>query len=378
MQTSNSNHQVRLSFVGDICLSGGLQNTLITYGSSHPFKKIGNKLQKSDLVIGNLECCITEGEYDPNTPHNVMIVPENLAQGLLDINLNVVSLANNHIMDAGTAGLISTQKFLERCGIDYFGAGLNIDFAEKPLIISRKSTRFAFLGACDVPWVYASDNKAGAFPMLAKRMLKQIEEGKKLADVIIFSIHADLEFSPYPSPSRVKLSRWLVDNGADLVIQHHPHVCQGVEHYHNGLIAYSLGNFVFFVRGNTYFEEKSGTDWGIILHIDFDPASTTNRFAHSIVPVSINQDNATVASEGNALDEQMSFLSFISRQLENPREIRRQRLMRCLKQVKSTFYTHYYLLRREGVVAMLTSGFKILLSPYERRWMLSLITLGVF
>jgi poly-gamma-glutamate synthesis protein (capsule biosynthesis protein) len=290
----------------------------------------------------------------------------------------VLGLANNHIMDSGLAGLLSTQRFLEAQRISYFGAGPSRQEAERSLIVKCNGLKVAFLGACDVPHVYATDRKAGVAPMFSKRLRSRIKSCRENADIVVVCLHADLEFVSYPSPSRVRLSRWLVDQGADLVIQHHPHVCQGVELYRNGLIAYSLGNYVFPVERNEYFENKPGTAWGIILYVDVDVASPTQRITYTTIPVTIDRENRTVLSEGMERDNQCRYLSDISSQLDKWNFLRQQRFTRCLAEARSTALGLYYLGRRQGFLAMCYACLKTLRSAYERRWMYSILSWGLW
>lgn len=370
--------KVKLSFVGDICLAGGLQDKLAENGPDYPFLATHHILQQSDLVIGNLECCIIEPQAVYCPPANIMKVPEYLADGLARSCINVVSLANNHILDDGESGLISTQKFLDKHGIRYFGAGRNLYDAEQALYITVNDVRFAFLGACDVPSVYADIGQSGVASMDSRRLINRITESRRNADIIVVSMHADIEFTPYPAPSRVRLSRWLIENGADFVIQHHPHVCQGVEYYKGGLIGYSLGNFIFYSNGNHYFKNKHGTDWGMILNIDVDILQNEKQFQFSIIPVTIDAENSTIPSAGDYYNEQIQFISIISKNLSSWKVLHHQRMQCCLNEFKNNLYRLYYLWRRKGFLLMLKSSVKLIMDPYERRWMYSLLTWGLF
>jgi Bacterial capsule synthesis protein PGA_cap len=368
---------VRLAFVGDICLGGGLQNDLLRRGPDFPFVEVRKVYESADLVIGNLECCVFN---QPRTdlPANVMVVPESLASGLTESGIDIVSLANNHIVDGGREGLVSTQRFLHKHGIHYFGAGNSREEADKPLIVECKGLRIAFLGACDVPQVCVTDSRPGAAPILAERLRRRVSECRDRADIVVLLLHADLEFTHYPAPSRVRLSRNLIEHGADLIIQHHPHVCQGVEVYRDGLIAYSLGNFVFRVHGNNYFEGKPGTCWGLVLQVDVHVPSMHRRFNYELFPITIGEHNQTVVSADGDREEQLKLLAEFSRGLNNWGLLRRQRMARCLMEAKSSLFGLYYLGRRKGGVVMLRSLYSMLMNPYERRWIYSLLSLGMF
>jgi len=368
---------IRLTFVGDICLAGGLQADLLERGPGFPFVHVRGALEAADLVVGNLECCIVEQHRGLEPQNNRLIVPEHLASGLSKSGITVVSLANNHILDGGEEGLVSTQRFLEEQGILYFGAGANIKDAESPLLVPCKGRVIAFLGACDVPNVHAKASRSGVAPFDGARLRRRISECKEQSDIIVVSIHADLEFTAYPSPKRVRLSRWLADLGAHLVVQHHPHVCQGIEEFSSSIIAYSLGNFVFRVTGNEYLESKTGTEWGLILEVDVSTSGTRPQLSYRVCPVTITAQNQTILSEGRDRDTQLQVVAEVSAALANWNVLRRHRMARCLAEARSTAYMLYYLGCRNGMSAMLFAAVEILKSPYERRWIYSLLTLGV-
>jgi poly-gamma-glutamate synthesis protein (capsule biosynthesis protein) len=118
-------------------------------------------------------------------------------------------------------------------------------------------------------------------------------------DIVIISLHWGTENVHYPSPNQVKFARKLVDAGATIVLGHHPHVVQGIENYHNGLIAYSLGNFQFLPT-------KKQTKKSIILSVNFENGRIKG---YEIIPVMIDEDFVP-----HPLDHQRShdFLSFIN------------------------------------------------------------------
>jgi poly-gamma-glutamate capsule biosynthesis protein CapA/YwtB (metallophosphatase superfamily) len=162
-------------------------------------------------------------------------------------------------MDFGASGLRSIMEHLDKCGARYFGAGMTLGEAEAPLDIEIAGLRLALLGAPEFTASWASEDRPGLAPLSERRVLHRIVEAKKKCDFVIVFLHADLEFVRHPAPCRQRLCRRLIEQGADMVVQHHPHVCQGLERYGGGLIVYSLGNHVFQVRGVEYLDRR-GTD----------------------------------------------------------------------------------------------------------------------
>jgi poly-gamma-glutamate synthesis protein (capsule biosynthesis protein) len=120
-------------------------------------------------------------------------------------------------------------------------------------------------------------------------VLRDVEAARASAavDVLVVSIHADLEFVDWPAPHRLALSRRIIEAGADLVLSHHPHVPQGLERHGRGLIAYSLGNFVFPVLGNGYMQQGSVyTGRSFILLVEL---GRQGYVSHEIVPCRISE-----------------------------------------------------------------------------------------
>ena len=198
-----------------------------------------------------------------------------------------------------------------------------------------------------------------------------------LADLVVVCLHCDLEFSFFPSPGRVRLCRRLIDQGAHLVIQHHPHVCQGIEEYKDGLIAYSLGNFVFPVAGNAYMDKMPGTDWGLLLYVDVSLGSERPRLAWQAMPITIDTINRTLPSSGDRREEQLRALTVMSQGLRDPQKLRREWRKRCMREARSTYHVLAHVCQRNGLAEMLREGIKLARSPYERRWIYGLLTGGV-
>lgn len=363
---------ISLAFVGDVCLGAGVAEVMRSHGPDYPFREVATLLRRADLTIGNLECWISEGETTPNR----MAVAPAFAAGLASSGLSAMSLANNHIMDGGEQGLGSTNRVLDKLGIGHFGAGINLSTAAAPLVTAVGGIRIGIIGACDVAKIYARPGSAGIAPLNWRRLSEQVSSLKRNVDLTIVCIHADMEFSHYPSPARIRGSRRLVEAGADLVIQHHPHVCQGVEAYHGGLIAYSLGNFVFNVQDNPYMRNRAGCDWGAILFVDVKGSAPNRELSWKLLPVTIDSDHRPVPSIGLARERQLQELDRFSRGLSDKEFIRASWHKRCLVEAKVTAYSAFNQARRSGLSSAVRDTLGLLRLPHERRWLYGLLTNG--
>ncbi len=266
-----TSYPVRVNFVGDVMIArryenpGGVLDTLGVRGIFDPtLPWLGDA---ADITVANLECPLTlQGERHPTKPIVFRGRPGYVA-GLVHAGIDVVSLANNHVIDYGLAGLEETQGVLSGCDIVHSGAGADADEAYLPAFHQHSGVNFAFLAYSDrtgqydnyQPYLNAGRAKPGFAEQDTFRMFRVMESVRDDADFVVVELHAGEEYSPTPwdedesyspfalapSPADREIRRRLVDEGADVVICHHPHVLQGMEEYGGVLIVHSLGNFVF-------------------------------------------------------------------------------------------------------------------------------------
>ena len=240
---------ITIAAVGDIMLGTNYPDakTLPAPGTEL-FGNIATFIESADIAFGNLEGTILDqgGELKKCGKTEVCYrfrQPESLATQLKKTGFDVLSLANNHSGDFGPTGQRNTTKVLESLGIDHAG------LAAKPYTIIEKNG--LKIGICAF-----APNKGTADLNNLKGILKVVRGLSKRTDIVIFSMHAGGEGSNYrrvkPGAEKymgenrgdvLKIAHAVVDNGADLVIGHGPHVTRGMELYKNRLIAYSLGNF---------------------------------------------------------------------------------------------------------------------------------------
>lgn len=156
-----------------------------------------------------------------------------------------VCLANNHILDYGETALAHTIDKLSNHHIPFFGAGHVDDNFANPLIIETVKNRIAMFGYCSAGPCLAEKRSIGPAPLLEDKIIEDIANNRDKADFIVLQLHWGRPENGLPDYSQIKLARKLIDAGANAIIGHHAHALQPVEHYHNGIIAYGLGNFIF-------------------------------------------------------------------------------------------------------------------------------------
>lgn len=236
--------------VGDLLFDSAPKRLINAEGGKAPFTKVAKRLKVADVAVGNLECPIsTRGTALAGKTFTFRGTPKALT-GLKYAGFDLLSLANNHVKDYGSGALADTFGYLKRNGLSYAGAGRDKKAAFKPVIIERKGAKIAYLAFSEIgPSSFAatSSRSGTAFVTTGNfaAVTKAIKAATKQADYVIVSFHWGIEKDYTPTGRQVREGRAAITAGADMVLSHHPHVIQGVEFYKKGLIAYSLGNFVF-------------------------------------------------------------------------------------------------------------------------------------
>ncbi len=280
---------VTVNFVGDVFTGrayesgGGLIDTYGVEALFEPTLPIFG--EAADVNVCNLEVSYT----DRGTPHPSKSVvfrsrPENIV-GVSYAGVDLADLGNNHIIDYGEIGMLDTMDGLEALGIPHFGAGSTEAQALAPCFHTERGVRMAFLGLsnrCGRKWNYqpfldAGPSKPGFGFLIPQNLETALDGLPELADVVIVQTHSGDEYETAPPPGKAArlidpsvieaaegdpgdpefrfrneptlderaLRRLALDLGADILINHHPHVLQGFEAYQGKLIAHSLGNFIF-------------------------------------------------------------------------------------------------------------------------------------
>ena len=243
--------RVTLMAVGDMMLGRTIGELIESEDYTAPFAFTAETLADADITIGNLECPIsTQGK--PQDKTYAFRAPLSAAASLAYGGFDLVSLANNHILDYGRTALEETLTTLSDNRIQTVGAGLDDVQAYKPVFMDVNGLKLAFLAFIDIPttdydypaWE-AAPGKPGVAWGHAQRVKEGVEAAKKQADIVIVLVHNGYEIVQKVSSAQQELAHLAIDSGASLVIGSHPHVLQRIETYQDGLIAYSMGNFVF-------------------------------------------------------------------------------------------------------------------------------------
>ncbi len=246
--------EVRIAAVGDIMLGGTAGPEMQKYGYDYPFERTQSILKQAQIVFGNLEGPLTDGGAN-ETPKKYVFrsPPDKVAPALARAGFNIVSLANNHSLDYGPPGLEDTRAALEKAGIHGVGAGRNLAEARTAVYMKAGGSTVAFLAySLTFPEEFwAGPDKPGTAFGHEQYVREDVAAARAKADIVVVSFHWGQEGKTELRDYQVQLAHAAIDAGASAVVGHHPHVLQGVEHYKQGVILYSLGNFAFGSFSNT-------------------------------------------------------------------------------------------------------------------------------
>jgi poly-gamma-glutamate capsule biosynthesis protein CapA/YwtB (metallophosphatase superfamily)/outer membrane protein assembly factor BamB len=286
---------VSLVAVGDVMVGRGVGRLIAANSPSYPFLATKGLTSQADLAFGNLESPIT-ARGSPQGGIALRSRPE-VAEGLSQAGFDVLSLANNHILDYGPVGLLDTMSYLGGEGIAYVGVGGEGGEGQSAVTLEVKGLRIAFLAYNHVGLPeenLAEEGVGGPAWLEPDSAYADIVKAAEDADFVVVSVHWGEEYSPVPDEWQREVARGMLDAGAGLVIGHHPHVVGAVAFEDRGFVAYSLGNFVF----DQPFSQE--TQQGLVLLGLID---RTGLKQIRLVPVLIEagQPNVLPSAEGRAI-----------------------------------------------------------------------------
>ncbi|MEM3652128.1 MAG: CapA family protein [Nitrososphaerales archaeon] len=317
-----------LSAVGDVMLSKPL---------SRGFSDALTILNRVDVATANLEAPFTSGG-DAADKWVALRQDPILSKEYVKIGFRVLNIANNHMLDYGVEGLLSTIDVLRKNGILYVGGGVNLEEALSHKIFKKNGISIAFLGcASTLPGnSIAGRSTPGLAPLRVRttyyiepemekeqpgtppviftevvqedldRIIAAVKKAKSEADFVVLSIHWGMAYQENILDYQLQAARAFIDAGAKLILGHHPHRVQAVERYGKGFIFYSLGDFFFdisdFAPINTkwrHWPPKVGmwskSDDSLLVKTVFDPNGDTSI---DVIPCSKGANGQPVILQG--------------------------------------------------------------------------------
>lgn len=193
-----------------------------------------------DFRMANLECAISDDDKPIVKDGPSLKIPSERINILKDLKLDLVGLANNHVLDYGISGLNNTIKILEENNINYSGC----TYCKNYFIKRIQNMNVAFYFVSEHQYNFFEDSGVGV-NVLEEKTFCEIEELKKEVDFLIVLFHGGRELFRYPTPLLEKNCHRFVDCGASIVVCQHSHCVGCSEKYKDATIIYGQGNFIF-------------------------------------------------------------------------------------------------------------------------------------
>jgi poly-gamma-glutamate capsule biosynthesis protein CapA/YwtB (metallophosphatase superfamily) len=250
LRDSKPDTPVSLAFVGDIMLGRGVA-PIAGGDPSGLFEEVRWILRSSDLTLGNLESPLTMREHRSLSPYSLRADPST-ASLLADAGFDVLSLANNHVGDAGPGGVLDTIEAIESVDMMAVGAGPDRSTAREPLIVDVDGLRISILAFDATRAGLAAGVAPGVVGWDERAAERAVRSASGRSSLVVVSLHGGVEYLPEPDPRMLRLAEKLTTWGADIIWGHGAHVVQPVlvePGRHPTLTATSLGNFLFDQRG---------------------------------------------------------------------------------------------------------------------------------
>lgn len=212
--------------------------------------QVSQEIRAADYSIVNFECPICHGGEQ-----RIRKCGPNLKCGTSGLEavkwagFSCVTLANNHFLDYGEAGVNHTLDSCKSLGIDFVGGGKQLSEASSTLFVEINAYRVAIVNCCEHEFSLATEMSAGSNPLNPIKQYYAITDAKLRADIVLVIVHGGHEMFQLPSIRMQDTYRFFIDAGADAVVNHHQHCHSGYEFYHGKPIVYGLGNFCFDETG---------------------------------------------------------------------------------------------------------------------------------
>lgn len=236
---------------GDVMMDRGVERRILGIGNgdfSFPFQEIMGTTSAADLAFINFEGAMSNLGKDGGKPYSFNFDVRAI-NGITAAGIDVVSLANNHMLDWGYDALCDTYQRITTAGVGVVGAGCNKAEADAPFVTTLPDgTTVAFLAFTEFyKGAQATETRPGLALWSKTNIQEQIAalRSRHDIDLILVSVHWGTEYAPLSNSFQKEWGRMMIDAGADVIVGHHPHVRQEIEQYNGKYIIYSLGNFVF-------------------------------------------------------------------------------------------------------------------------------------
>ena len=266
---------------------------------------VANLFRNADLALVN-----HEGPTPDHFSYHPLTYPSSLTfsfdpaleAGLHDAGVDVVSLANNHIRNYGSLGVLQTIANVRAAGLTPVGAGRNLPAANAPAWSTIDGIRVAILAfdAIDTGANGATATRAGAAPLELDRARADIRAARAAgAQVVIVIPHWGVEYTSTATASQRADAEALIADGADVILGSHPHWAGALEQIGAGVVVYSMGDFIFDLP------RSERTDEGLIVELTFEGTHLAQVDIHPTIELDRSQPNLLDPSDGQVVLERI-------------------------------------------------------------------------
>jgi len=269
--------EATLLFVGDIMLDRGVEWSVDHHGEDYQFLFKNIVWPERDITFANLEGAAARSGTNQGSIYSFHMNPDSLST-LAQNNFSILSVANNHIGDWGAIAADETVQNIKDVGMK--SSGWSLAATSDALVITEKNgIRIGFLAFSEFnSGGGATKTRRGILLATASYFEPMIREASQQVDVLIVSLHSGTEYAPTQNAFQERIARKAIDAGARIVMGHHPHVVEPVIEYNNGLIAYSLGNFIF----DQGFSTETTNGGALLVNYNADKKTLTYKFGKTI------------------------------------------------------------------------------------------------
>lgn len=298
--------QVKIMASGDMLFHQGLYESAWTgngYDFTRAFAEVKPLISTADIAIGDFEGAIATDQ--PASGYPVFNTPKEVVPAIKDTGYDVVTLAQNHILDMGLAGAIETKQYFEDVGIQTIGFK---DSAEDPIVIKEvngiKIALLAYTYAFNGQEVSLTEAEQAAhlLDLDQEKIVADLKQAEELADVTVVLPHMGTEYVTEQNSEQEELFQLMIANGADIIFGGHPHVPQPTQTVmqdgQKKFIIYSMGNLL-----SNMTLETMGDIWterGVVMEVNIektdDQTTIQSISAHPTVTVRDGQGPQTVVA----------------------------------------------------------------------------------
>ena len=272
---------MKITILGDVCPTVDTQERFQTADVQGLFGDLLPALQSSDLVVANLECALTDTPHPIDKAGPVLHAPVQCIKALRDAGVRVLSLANNHIRDCGTQGVLSTLQACHDADISTVGAGPSLADAQQPLVLEVAGQKVGIIAFAEHEFDFATRQRAGANWLDVYTDFDALRALRAQVDLLIVLYHGGIEYHPYPSPLLQRKCRKMADCGADVVLCQHSHCVGTIEHYGGNTIVYGQGNTLFGYRKG---DDGWNTGMAITIEMETGPQAQVSYQMMTMTP----------------------------------------------------------------------------------------------